>query len=149
MIEMVLTFFLVFVVCGSAVAPCAPKIASLAIGLTIALDIIFGDPFTGAFINPARTLGPAAVCGHWNRQIAYSVGPLLGGALASLLYGRLLNQVIEATSAFPGPMPVNECMGTFNKFQGMPRHLRAAGSRGHEGAHRVMRPASRRGLLTS
>src|SRR5882724_6915529 len=70
-IEMVLTFFLVFVVYGSAVDARAPKIGGLAIGLTVALDILFGGPFTGASMNPARTFGPAIVCGHWNHQLVY------------------------------------------------------------------------------
>src|SRR6266849_9578163 len=57
-IEAVLTFFLVFVVYGSAVDARAPKIGGLAIGLTVALDILFGGPLTGAAMNPARTFGP-------------------------------------------------------------------------------------------
>src|SRR5439155_17979727 len=43
-IEAVLTFFLVFVIYGSAVDVRAPKIGGLAIGLTITLDILFGGP---------------------------------------------------------------------------------------------------------
>jgi MIP family channel proteins len=89
-IEAVLTFFLVFVVYGSAVDVRAPKIGGLAIGLTVALDILFGGPFTGAAMNPARTFGPALASGHWNNHLVYWVGPLLGGALAGLIYGRFL-----------------------------------------------------------
>ena len=89
-IEMVLTFFLVFVVYGSAVDARAPKIGGLAIGLTVALDILFGGPFTGASMNPARAFGPAFACGHWNHQVVYWLGPLLGGGLAGLIYGRFL-----------------------------------------------------------
>ena len=90
LIEAVLTFFLVFVVYGSAVDSRAPNIGGLAIGLTVALDIMFGGPFTGASMNPARTFGPAIAVGHWNHHIVYWVGPLLGGALAGLIYGRFL-----------------------------------------------------------
>ncbi len=68
-IEAVLTFFLVFVVYGSAVDSRAPKIGGLAIGLTVALDILFGGPLTGAAMNPARTFGPALASGHWNNHI--------------------------------------------------------------------------------
>jgi MIP family channel proteins len=89
-IEAVLTFFLVFVVYGSAVDVRAPKIGGLAIGLTVALDILFGGPLTGAAMNPARTFGPALASGHWNNHIVYWVGPLIGGALAGLIYGRFL-----------------------------------------------------------
>ena len=90
LIEAILTFFLVFVVYGSAVDARAPKIGGLAIGLTVTLDILFGGPFTGAAMNPARTFGPALASGHWANQWIYWVGPLLGGALAGIVYGRWL-----------------------------------------------------------
>jgi glycerol uptake facilitator-like aquaporin len=89
-IEAVLTFFLVFVVYGTAVDMRAPKIGGLAIGLTVTLDILFGGPFTGAAMNPARTFGPAVVGGQWANHLVYWIGPLLGGALAGLVYGRFL-----------------------------------------------------------
>jgi len=89
-IEAVLTFFLVFVVYGSAVDMRAPKIGGLAIGLTVGLDIMFGGPLTGAAMNPARTFGPALASGHWHNHFVYWVGPMLGGALAGLIYGRFL-----------------------------------------------------------
>ena len=89
-IEAVLTFFLVFVVYGSAVDARAPKIGGLAIGFTIAMDILFGGPLTGGSMNPARTFGPALASGHWNNHFVYWVGPLLGGGLAGLIYGRFL-----------------------------------------------------------
>jgi MIP family channel proteins len=89
-IEAVLTFFLVFVVYGSAVDARAPKIGGLAIGLTVGLDIMFGGPLTGAAMNPARTFGPALASGHWNNHMVYWIGPMLGGALAGLIYGRFL-----------------------------------------------------------
>jgi aquaporin TIP len=85
-----LTFFLVFVVFGSAVDVRAPKIGGLAIGLTVALDILFGGPYTGAAMNPARTFGPALIGGQWDHHYVYWVGPLIGGALAGLIYGRFL-----------------------------------------------------------
>jgi MIP family channel proteins len=89
-IEAVLTFFLVFVVFGSAVDERAPKIGGLAIGLTVALDILFGGPLTGAAMNPARTFGPALIGGQWAHHYVYWAGPLLGGGLAGLIYGRFL-----------------------------------------------------------
>ena len=89
-IEAVLTFFLVFVVYGTAVDPRAPRIGGLAIGLTVALDILFGGPLTGAAMNPARTFGPALASGHWNNHWVYWIGPLLGGGGAGLVYGRFL-----------------------------------------------------------
>jgi MIP family channel proteins len=89
-IEAVMTFFLVFVVYGSAVDVRAPKIGGLAIGLTVALDILFGGPFTGAAMNPARTFGPAVIGHVWTHHYVYWIGPLLGGAIAGVVYGRFL-----------------------------------------------------------
>jgi MIP family channel proteins len=89
-IEAVLTFFLVFVVFGSAVDARAPKIGGLAIGLTVALDILFGGPYTGAAMNPARTFGPAIIGQQWDHHYVYWIGPLLGGTVAGLVYGRFL-----------------------------------------------------------
>ena len=63
LIEAVMTFFLVFVIYGTAVDPRGPGLAPLFIGLTIVLDILMGGPFTGAAINPARHLGPALMGG--------------------------------------------------------------------------------------
>src|SRR6266850_237682 len=90
LIEAVLTFFLVFVVFGTAIDPRGPKIGGLAIGFTVALDILFGGPLTGAAMNPARTFGPALASAHWNNHLVYWIGPMLGGALAGLVYGRFL-----------------------------------------------------------
>jgi len=89
-IEAVLTFFLVFVVFGTGVDARGPKIGGLAIGLTVALDILAGGPLTGGAMNPARTFGPALASGHWNNHLVYWIGPLLGGAAAGLIYGRFL-----------------------------------------------------------
>jgi MIP family channel proteins len=89
-VELVLTFFLVFVVYGSAVDARAPKIGGLAIGLTVALDILFGGPITGAAMNPARTFGPAVAANFWPNHAVYWIGPMAGGALAGLIYGRFL-----------------------------------------------------------
>jgi len=89
-VEGVLTFFLVFVVYGSAVDTRAVKLAPLAIGMTVTLDILFNGPLTGAAMNPARVFGPALASGHWHNHWVYWVGPLLGGALGGVTYGRYL-----------------------------------------------------------
>jgi len=90
LLEAVLTFFLVFVVYGTAVDSRAPKIGGLAIGLTVTLDILFAGPLTGAAMNPARTFGPAVASAHWNHHLVYWIGPMLGGAAAGLVYGNFL-----------------------------------------------------------
>lgn len=88
LLEALGTFFLVTVVFGTAVHPQAPRIGGLAIGLTIAMDILAFGPLTGAAVNPARAFGPALMSGTWTHQLVYWVGPLLGGLIAGWLYGR-------------------------------------------------------------
>jgi MIP family channel proteins len=89
-IEMVLTFFLVSAVFGTAVSPDAPRVAGFGIGLVLLFDILVGGPLTGAAMNPARAFGPAAVFGHWLGHVVYWVGPLAGGIIAALLWEHVL-----------------------------------------------------------
>ena len=89
-IEAITTFFLVFVVYGTAIDPRAPKIGGIAIGLTITLGILFAGPLTGGAINPARVFGPALAVSFWDAHYVYWIGPLLGGALAGYVYKTFL-----------------------------------------------------------
>ncbi len=92
LVEVVLTFFLVLVVYGTAIDDRGTwkAIGGFGIGFTVLCDILMGGPLTGASMNPARTFGPALVSGYWDNHIVYWVGPLLGGALAGVVYGRFL-----------------------------------------------------------
>eukprot|EP00244_Chara_vulgaris_P012074 TRINITY_DN622_c0_g1_i4.p1 TRINITY_DN622_c0_g1~~TRINITY_DN622_c0_g1_i4.p1 ORF type:complete len:218 (-),score=23.52 TRINITY_DN622_c0_g1_i4:216-809(-) len=86
-IEIILTFMLVFTVFGTAVDKRGPAaIAPLAIGLSVLVGIVVGFPFTGGSMNPARSFGPALVSGTWANHWVYWVGPLIGAAIASLVY---------------------------------------------------------------
>jgi aquaporin TIP len=86
LVEGILTFFLVFVVHGTAVDPRARGLAGFAIGATITLDILFGGPLTGAAMNPARVFGPAVAANFWHDHYVYWVGPFVGGALGGFIY---------------------------------------------------------------
>jgi MIP family channel proteins len=88
-LEAIATFFLVWVIFGTAVDPGAPRVGGFAIGLTIAADILVIGPFTGASMNPARSLGPAVVSGVFEAQAVYWIGPLIGAIVAGVLYDRL------------------------------------------------------------
>ena len=90
--EIVLTFFLVFVVYGTAVDARAPKCGGLFIGLTVALDILMGGPISGAAMNPARYIGPALLGGGFQNGWIYFVGPILGGILAAQIYKNILEK---------------------------------------------------------
>jgi glycerol uptake facilitator-like aquaporin len=87
-LEAVLTFLLVWVVFATALDPegAFGKIAGLAIGLVITMDILVGGPFTGAAMNPARSFGPAVVSGELTGIWVYILGPVIGGTVAALLY---------------------------------------------------------------
>jgi aquaporin TIP len=90
-VEVILTFFLVWVVFATAADPrgAFAIIAGLAIGLTVAADILIGGPLTGAMMNPARAFGPMLVQNVWSNGWIWYIGPLLGGALAALAYDSL------------------------------------------------------------
>src|ERR1044071_6523394 len=83
-LEAIATFFLVFVIFGTAVDPKAPKVGGFAIGLTVAADILAIGPLTGASMNPARSFGPAVASGIFEGQAVYWIGPILGGIAAAL-----------------------------------------------------------------
>ena len=87
--EAIATFFLVFVVFGTAVDPSAPKVGGFAIGLTVTADILAIGSRTGASMNPARSFGPAVVSGVFEAQMVYWIGPIIGAIAAALLYDGL------------------------------------------------------------
>jgi MIP family channel proteins len=87
-IELVLTFFLVWVVFATAADPGGSfkAIAGLGIGLMISIDVLMGGPLTGAAMNPARAFGPELVQRAWKDCWVWYAGPFAGGAIAALLY---------------------------------------------------------------
>ena len=84
--EFILTFFLVFVIYGTAVDSRAPKCGGLFIGLAVAMGVLMGGPLTGAAMNPARHLGPALLGGGLQDLWLYWVGPVLGAVFAAQVY---------------------------------------------------------------
>ena len=90
-LEAIFTFFLVWVVFGTAIDSKSTfaGVAGLAIGLTITIDVLFGGPLTGAAMNPARAFGPELVQNDWANAWVWYVGPLVGGAVAALVYAFL------------------------------------------------------------
>src|SRR5580704_605050 len=90
-LESVMTFFLVLVFFATFVDArgALNKVSAFAIGVTVSAGVLFGGPFTGAAINPARAFGPALAARYWSNQGVYWVGPLLGGVLAAVIYDRV------------------------------------------------------------
>ena len=95
-VEIVLTFIFVLTILGVTDQKANHgSFAGIVIGLTLTLVHILGIGLTGTSVNPARSLGPAiaaAISGNTEPIGAlwvFIVGPLVGGALAALVYKAL------------------------------------------------------------
>lgn len=90
-LEAIATFLLVWTVFGAITDQKTPRGVggALAVGATLAAAILVLAPLTGASLNPARSLGPAVATGIFEGQIIFWTAPLVGGALAGLLYDQL------------------------------------------------------------
>lgn len=89
--ETFLVFLLVSAVYQAAVYQHAGNFAGLAIGFTLVALITAAGTYTGASVNPARTLGPALVAGHLDYVLPYMVGMFGGGVLGGLFHGYVMN----------------------------------------------------------
>lgn len=86
LLEAIATFFLVFVIYGTAVDRKAPKIGGLGIGFVIIAGMLAIGPYTGGSMNPARSFGPAVASGTFEGQLIYWLAPIIGAVSAALLY---------------------------------------------------------------
>jgi len=92
-VEILITFILVFVVIAVATDDRAPAaIAPIAVGFALAVGVFIAGPVTGGAVNPVRALGPMLVAGDLTSAWLYILGPIIGGVLAALLYQRFLAQ---------------------------------------------------------
>jgi aquaporin TIP len=109
-IEVVLTFFLVWAVWATAVDPrgAFKSIAGFAIGLTITMDVFMGGPVTGAAMNPARAFGPQLVESSWGQGWIYYLGPALGAIIAALGYEWLYLRPLRPAPVGPPETGVQE-----------------------------------------
>lgn len=86
--EALLTFLLVLIILGSTGEKAAAGFAGIPIGLYLGCAQIVGIPYSGASLNPARSLGPALFVGgaaltdFW----IYLLAPVVGGIIAALIY---------------------------------------------------------------
>ena len=98
--ELVLTFFLMFVIMAVATDTRAVgEAAAIAVGGTVLLDAMFGGPISGASMNPARSTGPALVSGDLHALWLYIVAPICGASLAALAY-----QFVRGEQIRPAPI---------------------------------------------
>lgn len=93
-IEVILTFVFVIAILGVTSKVENAGSAGIVIGLSLTLVHILGISFTGTSVNPARSFGPAlfvggdALANVW----VFIVAPLVGGALAALVYKFLASE---------------------------------------------------------
>lgn len=87
-VETLLTALFVLVIL--TVTKRAPSHAAFAIPLTLTVIHFAGIPFSGASVNPARSLAPALVGGTLDTTIVvWIAGPLLGAAIGWAVYRAL------------------------------------------------------------
>jgi MIP family channel proteins len=92
-VEVLITFILVFVVMAVATDGRAPAaIAPIAVGFALAVGVFIGGPVTGGSVNPARSLGPMVVALDFTSVWLYILGPIIGGVMGALLYDRFMAQ---------------------------------------------------------
>lgn len=88
LVEIVLTFFLVFTVLGATDVKAPVGFAGIAIGLVLTLIHLVGIPITNTSVNPARSIGPALFVGGWalTQLWLFIIAPLIGAVMAAVVY---------------------------------------------------------------
>ena len=91
-LETVLTFFLMLTILNVSTGAKEKGVtAGIAIGAVIALEAMFAGPVCGASMNPARSLAPALVSGHFEHLWIYLTAPPLG-AIAAMFACRCVRE---------------------------------------------------------
>ena len=85
-IEAGLTGCLLFVIFNLLSSPRTARWTPAVVVALLALLILAGARYTGASMNPARSLGPATVADSWNLLWVYFIGPPLGAILAAIAF---------------------------------------------------------------
>src|SRR5258707_7893041 len=88
LVEIVLSFFLVFTVLGATDIKAPVGFAGIPIGLVLTLIHLVGIPVTNTSVNPARSIGPAVFVGGWalSQLWLFIVAPILGAVVAATAY---------------------------------------------------------------
>jgi len=88
LVEVVLTTVFVLTVLTVSAKKEHSAISGLIIGLTLTLVHIFGIPFTGTSVNPARSFGPALFTGGLALEQVwlFILAPLVGALIAAIIY---------------------------------------------------------------
>jgi len=98
-IEIVMTFFFLFVIIGSTSKGAAEGFAGIPIGLALTLIHLISIPVTNTSVNPARSTGPALFAGgeYIGQLWLFWIAPIIGAVAAGLL-GRWLHEPVQLVS---------------------------------------------------
>jgi len=84
-LEIILTFLLMLTILNVSTGAKEKGItAGIAVGAVIGLEAMFAGPICGASMNPARSLAPAIVSGHFEHLWIYLIAPPIGACAAML-----------------------------------------------------------------
>jgi aquaporin Z len=99
--EVVLTFMFLMIILGSTDKRAPQGFAPIAIGLGLTLIHLIGIPVTNLSVNPARSTGPALILGGWAlaQLWLFWLAPILGAALAGILYPAVFEEKTEEAAA--------------------------------------------------
>lgn len=86
LLEALFTAIFLMVILKASASASSAATAFLGIGLTLVSIHFALVPFTGASVNPARSLGSGIVGGVWTDQWIYWVAPLVGAAIGWVFY---------------------------------------------------------------
>jgi aquaporin NIP len=86
-LEAILTAYLMFTILGvTSGGEIKGALAGAAIGALIGLEAMFAGPACGASMNPARSLAPALISGHFEHLWIYLTAPIVGSVFAACLW---------------------------------------------------------------
>ena len=111
-LELILTATLMFVILSVSTGAAEKGItAGIVVGAVIGLEAMFAGPICGASMNPARSLGPALMSGHFQYLWIYLLAPAIG-ACTGVLGCRCVRE--SGCCSGRGSYPIKECFGNFN-----------------------------------
>ena len=85
--EILITIFLIVTIMSVAIDQRSSKsIIGISIGGIVAICSFMAGPFTGASMNPARSIGPAVVASNLDGIMIYIMGPIIGAIIGFFLY---------------------------------------------------------------
>ena len=86
-LEILISMFLMLTIISVATNEKISKhIAGFSIGGIIAVCSFVAGPFTGASMNPARSIGPAVLANNYNDIVLYLLSPIIGMLIANYIY---------------------------------------------------------------